>query len=74
MKKTKAQAGATVYKDLKTKLIELFAPKEEEAYEVASLLMWLLPLLVTVSAGLEFLFLFLFNRFGHPWAGILSKN
>ena len=49
-------------------------PEEEEAYEVASLLMWLLPLLVTVSAFLEFLILFLFNRFGHPWAGILADN
>ena len=49
-------------------------PEEEEAYEVASLLMWLLPLLVTVSAVLEFLILFLLNRFGHPWAGILADN
>ena len=49
-------------------------PLEEEAHEIASLLMWLLPLLVTGSAVMELLLCYLFNKFGHPWAGILAVN
>ena len=36
LKKTKAAAGATVYKDLKLKVLELFAKKEEDYYEEAA--------------------------------------
>ena len=36
LKKNKAQAGNTIYRDLKYKVIELFGPREEEAFEAAS--------------------------------------
>ena len=39
---------------------------EDRAHEVATLLMWLLPLLVTVSAVLELVLVYLFNKFVHP--------
>ena len=35
LKKTKTQAGSTIYKELKTKIIELFGRKEEELFEEA---------------------------------------
>ena len=47
---------------------------EDSAHEVATLLMWLLPLLTTVSAVLELVLVYLFNKFGHPWAGILADD
>ena len=48
--------------------------QEVDAFNTASLLMWLLPLLVSMSTVLELVLLYLFNRFGHPWAGILADS
>ena len=36
LKKTKAAAGETIYKDIKTKMLELFGRKEESLFEEAS--------------------------------------
>ena len=49
-------------------------PEEEDAYQIASLLMWILPLMATTSACLEIALFFLFNRFGHPWSAILADK
>ena len=35
LKKTKAQAGTTIYKDMKTQILELYGQKDDEAFEKA---------------------------------------
>ena len=49
-------------------------PEEEEAYSLVTLLMWLLPMAVTVGTVLDFCLFRLYNSKFHTWSGILQDE
>ena len=49
-------------------------PKEEEAYMLVSLLMWLLPLLVVLGACIDFALFFLYQTKLHTWKGLFLET
>ena len=48
--------------------------EEQEAYNLALLLIWLPALIITLASILDFSFYLLYNRFGHPWKHLLQKD
>jgi hypothetical protein len=48
--------------------------EEAAAYSLISLLMWLLPLTVTMASLLDFSLLYLYNKKFHPWSAILAEE
>ena len=50
--------------------IETFT-EEDEAYVMVSTLMWVLPLIVMISALVDIGFIFLYMEKAHPWKDLL---
>ena len=48
--------------------------EEDAAYSLISLLMWVLPLTVTISSLLDISLFFLYNKKFHPWSAILAEE
>lgn len=49
-------------------------PDEYISYDIASFLMWLMPLLVILSALFEYTIFIVYNKLGHPWKDILKAS
>ena len=48
-------------------------PEEEEAYTLVSLLIWLLPLLVVIGAGIDFSLFLLYQTKLHTWKELFAE-
>ena len=49
-------------------------PEEEEAASMLFTLSWVLPVIVAISALVDLLLVFAYQKFFHPWRRILSSN
>ena len=49
-------------------------PEEEHAYWLVNLLIWVLPLTISIAAVVDMIFAVIYMKFGHPWKALLSNN
>ena len=49
-------------------------PSEEESYQTANLLMWVMPLITSISSIIELGLLEVFQHFFHLWRNVLNKE
>ena len=52
------------------KVIGVF-PEEEEAYEMISMLSWILPLIVIIGSLVDTMLVVVYMKLAHPWKNIL---
>jgi hypothetical protein len=48
--------------------------EENEAYSLASWLLWVLPMTVTIAALMDAILVYGYMKWAHPWAGILGTE
>ena len=48
--------------------------EENEAYHLASWLLWVLPMTVTIAALMDAILVYGYMKWAHPWGGILADN
>ena len=49
-------------------------PEEEEAASLLFTLSWVLPVIIAISALVDILLIFVYQKFFHPWRRILDNN
>ena len=49
-------------------------PEEEDAASMLFTLSWVLPVIIAISALVDLLLVFVYQKFFHPWRRILGSN
>ena len=48
-------------------------PEEDDAFALAMMSVWLLPLLLLIATIIDAMFIFIYMKYAHPWKAILKK-